>query len=149
MQISDYYRSSPTPPASRSPMRPPSLDMSSRNSTEQGSGRRRPERQSFLTLDECIASADELAQRLRQLGAQKHPLDIRKGIRPLPDKAITKTVRGASRTYFFDVRRAQDGRPFLVITESRLREKQRVQITIFSEQAQEFLEALTAVTTQL
>jgi hypothetical protein len=41
-------------------------------------------RRSFLTLDECIEAADALAQRLRQLGAQKHPLDVRRGLRPIP-----------------------------------------------------------------
>ena len=153
MQIVDHYRSSPTPPSrhfsSRSPVRPPSLDAGKRNPAQQGSGSTSPARQPFLTLDECIASANDLAQRLRQLGAQKHPLEVRKGMRPSGEKAVTKTVKGASRTYFFDVRRSKDGRPFLVITESRLKEQQRVQITLFPEQAQEFLQALAAVVTQL
>jgi hypothetical protein len=40
---------------------------------------------------------------------------------------------------------AKDGRTFWVITESRVKERRRVQITVFPEVAAEFLHALQAV----
>ena len=97
-------------------------------------------RQSFVTLDDCIQSAEELLRRLSRLGERKHPLDVRKGlIVPVANKQESRTLKAFSRTYFFDVKTAKAGGKCLVITESRLSEQQRSQITIFPETAQEFV----------
>ncbi len=118
--------------------------MPKRNDTEQGSDQ--PGRAPFITLDECLASAQELVQRLSRLGAQRRPLDVRRGVRgPVSSNAPSRTIKAASRTYFLDVRTTTDGRRYLNITESRLKDKQRLQITIFPEEVQAFVQALTEV----
>lgn len=96
----------------------------------------------FVTIDDCIQSARELFSRLSRLGEYKHPLEVRKGVTvPMAAQNVSKTIKAASRTYFFDLRKTKDGKPYLVITESRLKENQRSQITIFGEEARAFLDA--------
>lgn len=54
----------------------------------------------------------------------------------------SKMVKAGSRTYFFDVKEAKNGKKYLVITESRLagegKERVRNTIMVFPEQAGEF-----------
>jgi hypothetical protein len=101
----------------------------------------------FVTLDDCIQSAEELFGLLNRLGTQKHPLDVRKGVRvPVNNNQPSKTLKAASRTYFFDIRTGMDGSRFLVITESRIKDKQRSQITVFPEEAPEFVRAVKEMT---
>lgn len=120
---------------------PQSWLMPKRTVSEEGSDL--AARAPFITIDECIEAAQVLVQRLSRLGAQRHPLDVRRGVRvPVRNNAPSRTVKASSRTYFFDVRTAADGRRFLNITESRLRDKQRLQITVFPEEIREFVVAL-------
>ena len=80
-----------------------SLLMPKRVELQQGSEAR--PREPFITLDDCIESAEELLQRLSRLGALKHPLDVRKGVRtPVNNNEPSRTVKATSRTYFFDVK---------------------------------------------
>jgi len=100
----------------------------------------------FITIDDCIASAEELLQRLSRLGAQKHPLDVRKGVRVSgTNNQPSRTVKASSRTYFFDVKTAKDGDKYLVITETRLIDRQSAQITVFPEDAKVLLQAFQEV----
>lgn len=116
--------------------------------SEQGSEANR--HTAFVTLDDCIHSAEKLFGLLSHLGAQRHPLDVRKGVSALlTHNGPSRTVRASSRTYFFDVRTGKDGGKYLVITESRIKEKRRAQITLFPEQAQPFLQALQSALSQL
>ncbi len=59
----------------------------------------------------------------------------------------SKMVKAGSRTYFFDVKEAKNGKKYLVITESRLagegKERVRNTIVIFSEQMGEFIGAVS------
>ena len=88
-----------------------------------------------------IESAEELVARLSCLGAQKYPLYIRKGVRAsVTNNQPSRTLKPSSRTYFFDVKTTKAGGKCLNITESRIREKLRSQITVFPEAAQEFAE---------
>jgi hypothetical protein len=48
----------------------------------------------------------------------------------------------ACRTYFFDVKTSHSGGKFLIITESRIKEKQRSQIVVFLEAAQQFVQTI-------
>ena len=59
---------------------------------------------------------------------------------------FSEKVQGGSRTYFFDVQRTREGKPFLTITESRYmgkdKERERNTITVFPEQIDEFSKSL-------
>src|SRR5437867_1010955 len=115
-----------------------SLPMPKRIPAEQGSSGTTPK--PFVTIDDCIETAEALVQRLSQLGALKYPLDVRKGVRvPMPNNEPSRTVKAATRTYFFDVRTGKDGRRYLNVTESRIKDQQRAQITVFPEEAQAFV----------
>jgi hypothetical protein len=82
---------------------PPLSAMPKRKGPEWGSDQ--PTREPFITIDDCIETAQELWARLRRLGEQKHLLDVRKGvIVSMADKDDSKTVKASSRTYFFDVK---------------------------------------------
>jgi hypothetical protein len=122
-----------------------SLLMPKRTESQQGS---EPQtREPFITLDDCIQSAEELFGLLNRLGTQKNPLDVRRGVRtPVNNNEPSKTLKAPSRTYFFDLRTGLDGRRFLVITESRIKDKQRSQITVFPEEAPEFVGAVKEMT---
>ena len=61
----------------------------------------------------------------------------------MTDQTESKTIKAGARTYFFDVKQTQEGKPYLVITESRFKregqERERASLAVFPEQAQEFL----------
>ena len=65
----------------------------------------------------------------------------------MTQKEMSKTVKAGSKTYFFDIKQSKEGKPFLVITESRFKdqgpERERHSILVFPEQADEFAKALT------
>ena len=111
-------------------------------------------RETFTTIDDCIQLAQELASRLNQLGEQKHPLSVRRGdsmrkrrreVVSVIDKENSKIVKASSKTYFFDIKQTKEGKPYLVITESRFqgegKNRERASIAVFPEHAKEFLEA--------
>ena len=65
------------------------------------------------------------------------------------DATASKIVKAGSTTYFFDVKATKEGKPFLVITESRFRgegsERQRSSIVVFPEQIKEFSTSLQEI----
>jgi hypothetical protein len=71
----------------------------------------------------------------------------------MEDATASKIVKAGSTTYFFDVKATKDGKPFLVITESRYKgegsDRQRSSIVVFPEHSKEFLNALDVMTTNL
>ena len=102
-----------------------------------------PNHNEFLTIDDAIEKAQELASILSELGELRHPLDIRKGVENMEDKSErSKTLKAGSKTYFFDIKETKVGKPFLVITESRFKgegeERERSAIIVFQENAKEF-----------
>ena len=70
-------------------------------------------------------------------------------------KNESKLIKAGSRTYFFDIKEAKNGKKYLVLTESRLigdkdkKEHQRSNIIIFPEQAKEFAEVVKEMTAKL
>ena len=60
------------------------------------------------------------------------------------DTDNSRTVRAGSNTYFFDLKETDDGKPFLVITQSRFKGEgkghDRASLAVFPETANEFLE---------
>ncbi len=63
----------------------------------------------------------------------------------MTDTNNSRTVRAGSNTYFFDLKETDDGKPFLVITQSRFKGEgkghDRASLVVFPEPSQEFLEA--------
>ena len=57
----------------------------------------------------------------------------------------SKVVKAGGKTYFFDIKKTKEARPYLVITESRFqgegKNRERVSFTVFPEHARDFLEA--------
>jgi hypothetical protein len=65
----------------------------------------------------------------------------------------SKTVKAGGTTYFFDVKTAKDGKPYLAITSSRFKgeksERERATIFVFPDHAQGFLAAVQEMIAQL
>ena len=65
----------------------------------------------------------------------------------------SQIVKAGARTYFMDLKETRDGKPYLVITESRFKgedqERERTSITVFPEHAQDFLQALQEMVSHL
>ncbi len=65
----------------------------------------------------------------------------------------SRMVKASGRTYFFDLKETQDGKKYLVLTESRRTkggdEFLRSTIVLFPEQAKEFDEAVGEMTAKL
>ncbi len=106
----------------------------------------------YATIDDLVERARELFSGLKKLSESKYPLDIRrgvgKGVRAMADKKErSRTVKAGSKTYFFDLKETREGKPYLVITESRFKgegeERERQTIVVFQESAQKFSEAVS------
>ena len=102
-----------------------------------------PNHNEIMTIDDAIEKARELAIILSELGERRHPLDIRKGVENMEDKSErSKTLKAGAKTYFFDIKETKEGKPFLVITESRFKgegeDRERSAIIVFQENAKEF-----------
>jgi len=65
----------------------------------------------------------------------------------------SRMVKAGGRTYFFDLREAQNGKKFLVLTESRWaedgQEYKRSSIILFPDQAQEFSQTVGEMAAKL
>lgn len=116
-------------------------------------------REPFTTIDDLVAQAEELASGLRRLSESKHPLDIRRGL-PVGEEVVEMseqgdsiTVKAGAKTYFFDVKATREGKQYLLITESRFKgegeERERVNIAVFPEHAEEFGQAVMSMAARL
>ena len=113
-----------------------------------------PTREPFTTIDDLIEKARDLFSGLRKLGESKYPLDVRrgaalkkrKGVMSMSDAEESRTIKAGAKTYFFDIKESKEGKPYLVITESRFKgegkDRERVSIVVFPEHAQTFVEIL-------
>lgn len=65
----------------------------------------------------------------------------------------TRMIRAGSRTYFFDLRETQNHRKYLAITLSHWtgngQEHERTRLTVFPEQAEEFVQIIKKMTAGL
>ena len=117
------------------------------------------DRDPFITIDDLLHKAQELFTGLRKLSQYKHPLDIRRGVRKgkgvkkrMGEDRQSKQIKGSGRTYFLDVEKTRDGKPYLRITESRKGEGdkfERNSINVFPEDAQEFAMAVSEMAAKL
>ena len=116
-----------------------------------------PQRDPFITIDDLVAQAQELVRGLRQLSQYKHPLDIRRGVRKgvsahMKGDRPSKQLKASGRTYFLDIEQTREGQAYLRITESRKGqggEWERHSIHLFPEDADAFVQALTAMAAKL
>jgi uncharacterized protein DUF3276 len=105
------------------------------------------DRPAFATLDDLLGLARKLVDGLNKLGERKNPLSIRRGVRSVERDKKGEMLKAASKTYFFDIRETREGKPYLVITESRLKgegqKPERSSIMIFQENVEEFASIVT------
>ena len=63
----------------------------------------------------------------------------------MTDTNNSRTIRAGSNTYFFDLKETEEGKPFLVITQSRFKGEgkghDRASLAVFPETSREFLQA--------
>ena len=83
----------------------------------------------------------------------RQALDFGKGVEFMNKEKESLQVRAGSRTYFFDLKETQEGKPYLVITESRFmgegKERERISMAIFQEHAGEFSKAVAEIAARL
>ena len=64
----------------------------------------------------------------------------------MEEQMDSKTVKAGSSTYFFDLKKTKEDKPYLVITQSRFKgegsERLRASLMIFPENSQDFQQAL-------
>lgn len=109
------------------------------------------DRQPFLTIDDCVQRARELAAGLENLTECKYPLDIRRGLRKevkddMNHDQPSKQIKGSGRTYFLDVEKTREGKSYLKITESRKGKGdafERNSVNVFPEDAESFAQAVS------
>ena len=132
----------------------PSLLMPSDKGSRSGS---KPDREPFITIDDLVRKAQELSLGLRKLSEYKYPLDVRRGVRKgvkkrMNDDGQSRQIKGSGRTYFLDVEKTREGKPYLRITESRKGKGdkfERNSINVFPEDADEFNQAVTEMASKL
>ena len=114
------------------------------------------EREPFITIDDLVIKAEDLFTRLKNLSETRHPLDIRKGVRKGVEDMVdqnekSRTLKAGSKTYFFDIKKTKDEKPFLVITESRFKgegeERERSTIIVFQDNAEDFARTVSEMIT--
>jgi hypothetical protein len=92
-----------------------------------------------------------------KLSEYKHPLDIRRGMRKgvkkgMNDDRQSRQIKGGGRTYFLDVKKTREDKPYLRITESRKGKGdkfERNSINVFPEDADEFAQAVSEMVSSL
>ena len=134
----------------------PSLLMPNDKVSESGS---EPDREPFTTIDDLLYKAQELFAGLKRLSEYKHPLDVRRGVRKgkevkkcMNDDRQSWQIKGSGRTYFLDVEKTKEGKSYLRITESRKGKGdkfERNSINVFPEDADEFAQAVSQMTSGL
>jgi hypothetical protein len=111
------------------------------------------QRPRFATIDDMLELAKELFNGLNELGERKFPLDIRRGMRSMQREKESKMLKAKSKTYFFDIKETREGKPYLIITESRLKSEgqkpERNSIRVFQENVEEFADIVTQMSSQI
>ena len=99
-------------------------------------------RDEFITIDDLLKLSEILYKGMINLSQQRHPLSIRKGVGEMQLENKNEILKTGSKTYFFDLETAQNGKPYLKITESYLtgekKEQVRNTIIVFQEDVFKF-----------
>lgn len=105
------------------------------------------QRPRFATIDDMLDLARKLVDGLNVLGERKYPLDVRRGVRNMEREKKSEMLKAASKTYFFDIKETREGKPYLIITESRLKgegeKPERSSVMVFQENIEEFAGIVT------
>jgi hypothetical protein len=111
----------------------------------------RTSQQGFTTIDDLISLSQELVHGLYQIGQYKHPLAVRRGVKQM--EKLSKIVRAGAITYFLDVKKTRDNKPYLMITQSRYKgddaKPERSTVIVFSEKAKELARAVSELTANM
>ena len=71
----------------------------------------------------------------------------------MAEREENRTIKAGAKTYFLDIKSTKEGKPYLVITESRFKgegkERERASVMVFPENAEEFSQAVTEMTGKL
>jgi hypothetical protein len=116
-----------------------------------------PSQEPFATIDDALHKAQELTSLLGRLGGYKHPLAVRRGrgreVNDMATSEESQQLNGAGRTYFFDIKRTRDDKPYGVITESRKAREgetfERQSVNVFPEDAAAFAKAVAQMAKHL
>ena len=99
-------------------------------------------REKFITIDDIVLKAEHLWQELIDLSQRKHPLSVRRGVKAMQPENKNEVLKTQSKTYFFDIEMAQNGTPYLKITESYInsstKEQARNTIIVFQDDVYKF-----------
>ena len=99
-------------------------------------------REKFITIDDIVLKAERLWQELIDLSQIKHPLSVRRGVKAMHPENKNEVLKTQSKTYFFDIETAQNGTPYLKITESYInsstKEQTRNTIIVFQDDVFKF-----------
>jgi len=99
-------------------------------------------REVFITIDDLLKLSEILYKGMIKLSQQRHPLAIRKGVGDMQLENKNEVLKTGSKTYFFDLETAQNGKPYLKITEIYLtgetKEQVRNTIIVFQEDVFKF-----------
>jgi hypothetical protein len=99
----------------------------------------------YAELQELGSLSGWLAEELPDQVIDDQSAVCEKGGESVPEQT-SQIVKAGARTYFLDLKETRDGKPYLVITESRFKgedkERERTSIALFPENAQDFLQAL-------
>ena len=78
---------------------------------------------------------------------------MREGVRRVKREHDSVQIKAGSRTYFLDIEKTKDDKPYLRITESRYKgegkDRERTSINVFPEQAEKFVQAITEMVAKL
>ncbi len=100
----------------------------------------------FFTIDDLFQMATELVEGLNKLREQKHPLSVRRGVKNVFENK-SEILKAVSKTYFFDIKKTREGKPYLIITESRMQGQdqklERSSIIVFQENMSDFAKMVT------
>jgi hypothetical protein len=114
----------------------------------------------LLANDNCKLLAEKLFNYLALLSSYKYPLGVRKGnvlkgkeVEFMTNSQESMMIKGVGRTYFFDRKRTQEGKPYLLITESRWKgrdgQPERSSLIIFPEDASKFVKTMLKMAPRL
>jgi hypothetical protein len=107
----------------------------------------------FTTIDDLILLSQELFTRLNQISQYKHPFAVRKGVSQMENTNTSRIVRAGAITYFLDIKKTRDNKPFLMITESRYKgedkKRDRNTLVVFQDNAKQFAQAITEMSANM
>src|SRR5215217_1445 len=102
------------------------------------------DKQAFTTIDDLVSLSGELFYRLRQISHYKHPLAVRKGVKQM--NLTGRILRAGAITYFLDIKKTNNDKPYLMITESRYKansgKPERNTVIVFRDKLKEFVQAV-------